>query len=136
MVEIKEEFKTRLEHALRYRDIKPAELSRLTGISEATISQYRSGYSKPKDQRLVLIANALGVDPSWLMGLDVPMNKSVPKALEDLAQKHVEEQKLLGYFRQLNDEGKIQALAMLKSLSEMEPFREEDAASSDQTSTA
>lgn len=73
MVEIKEEFRARLEKALDYKDMKPAELAKATDISEATISQYRSGYSKPKDQRLVNIANALGVDPAWLMGLDVPM---------------------------------------------------------------
>ena len=76
MVEIKETFKERLEKALDYRRMKPVELARMTGISEATISQYRSGYSKPKDRRLVMIANALHVDPAWLMGVDVPMNKS------------------------------------------------------------
>ena len=76
MVEIKEEFKKRLEKALTQNNMKPVELSRATGISEATISQYRSGYSKPKDKRLVLIANALHVDPAWLMGVDVPMSPS------------------------------------------------------------
>lgn len=75
MVEIKESFKTRLEKALEYRQVKPVDLSRVTGISESTISQYRSGYSKPKDERLVIIANALHVDPAWLMGIDVPMVK-------------------------------------------------------------
>ena len=75
MVEIKEEFRTRLERALEYNDMKPVDLAKLTGIAEATISQYRSGYSKPKDKRLVKIANVLHVDPAWLMGLDVPMGK-------------------------------------------------------------
>lgn len=75
MVEIKEPFKARLEKALEYRKMKPVELAKKTNISEAKISQYRSGYSKPKNQRLVLIANALKVDPSWLMGVDVPMIK-------------------------------------------------------------
>lgn len=73
MVEIKEEFKKRLEKALELADMKPVDLARVTGISEATISQYRSGYSKPKDKRLVDIANALRVNPAWLMGVDVPM---------------------------------------------------------------
>lgn len=73
MIEIKESFRTRLENALNIRDMKPVELAKKTGISEATISQYRSGYAKPKEKRLVLIANALGVGPDWLMGLDVPM---------------------------------------------------------------
>ena len=80
MVEIKESFKDRLEQALQYREMIPADLVKKTGISESTISQYRSGYSKPKDKRLVMIANVLRVDPSWLMGLDVPTIRSI---LED-----------------------------------------------------
>lgn len=67
------EFKDRLNQALDIRDISPAELSKRTKISESTISQYRSGYAKPKDKKLVIISNALNVNPTWLMGLDVPM---------------------------------------------------------------
>lgn len=76
MVKIKEEFKNRLDKALEYNNMKPVDLARLTNLSESTISQYRSGYSKPKDKRLVEIANALHVDPTWLMGVDVPMQSS------------------------------------------------------------
>ncbi len=73
MIELKEDFRTRLEKAIALRDIKPVDLARKTGIAESTISQYRSGYAKPKEKRLLLIANALGVNPSWLMGMDVPI---------------------------------------------------------------
>ena len=76
MVEIKEAFRIRLDKALALRDMKPVDLANRTGISESTISQYRSGYSKPKRDRLVLLANALGVSPSWLMGLEVPMSET------------------------------------------------------------
>lgn len=69
-----EEFNVRLNKALSFRNMKPVELSEKTGISESTISQYRSGYAKPKEKKLAIIANALDVNPSWLMGLDVPMN--------------------------------------------------------------
>ncbi len=72
-IEIIENFKYRLEKALTQRNIKPADLAKRTGISESTISQYRSGYAKPKEQKLMIIANALNVNPTWLLGLDVPM---------------------------------------------------------------
>lgn len=72
-LEIVESFKYRLDKALAYREMKPADLAKKTGISEATISQYRSGYAKPKELRLMTIANALNVNPTWLMGLDVSM---------------------------------------------------------------
>jgi len=75
MIEIVEEFRTRLNKALTIREMKPVDLAKKCGISESTISQYRSGYAKPKDQRLAMIANALGVQPAWLMGMDVPMTE-------------------------------------------------------------
>lgn len=67
-------FKDRLNEAMFIRDIKPVELHRRTGISESTISQYRSGYAEPKSKRLDAIASALNVSPAWLMGLDVEMD--------------------------------------------------------------
>jgi len=73
-------FADRLNEALELRDVKPAELHRRTGISEATISQYRSGYAEPKKKKLQSIAEALAVDPAFLMGLDVPPTVTYPSA--------------------------------------------------------
>ena len=76
MVEKVSSFKERFNEALSIRNIKPIELSERTGLSESTISQYRSGYAKPKDEKLVLLSNVLGVNPVWLMGLNVPMEET------------------------------------------------------------
>lgn len=73
MVEIVCPFNKRLEEALHYRHMTPAELSRRTGIAEATLSQYKKGLSTPKRDRAFKIANALGVDPAWLYGFDTGM---------------------------------------------------------------
>lgn len=45
------------------------------GISEAVISQYRSGKYEPKQDRLDEFAKALDVSEGWLMGYDVPMER-------------------------------------------------------------
>lgn len=74
MVEVKEEFRYRLIKAMDREGIRAADLARKTGLLESTISQYRSGYARPKEERLALLANALHVNPVWLMGLDVPMD--------------------------------------------------------------
>lgn len=100
MNRIVEEFKYRLEKALTCRGIKPAELAQRTGISEATISQYRSGYSKPKDARLVQIANVLNVDPAWLMGIDVPMELQNTVKASDLSDLEAE---IVTRFRQADE---------------------------------
>jgi transcriptional regulator with XRE-family HTH domain len=86
MIEKISDFKDRFNQALSIRNMKPIELSIITGISEATISQYRSGYSKPKDERLYVIANALDMNPAWLMGLNVPM-EAQPNMSKDKVEK-------------------------------------------------
>ena len=65
----------RLNKAMALREIKQVELSQKTGIPKSALSQYCSGAFKPKQQRLFLLAEALGVDEAWLMGLDVPMER-------------------------------------------------------------
>ena len=73
MINVVSNFKDRFNQALEIRNILPVDLSKRTKISEATISQYRSGYAKPKEEKLAIISNALNVNPAWLMGLDVSM---------------------------------------------------------------
>nr|DAF98343.1 MAG TPA: bifunctional HTH-domain containing protein/aminotransferase [Siphoviridae sp. ctnNB1] len=85
MVEKIEPFKDRLKTALEIRQLRAVDLCNKTKISQSTISQYLSGYAEPKKQRLQLIADKLNVNPSWLMGLDEPMeNVQKPPQLEDV----------------------------------------------------
>lgn len=69
------ELKNRLSLALALKEMTPAELSEKTGISRSSISQYMSGYAKPKNDRIYLIANALNISEAWLLGYDVPMDR-------------------------------------------------------------
>lgn len=73
MIEKQEPFKDRLNRAMTIRNIRAVDLCKRTGLSDGTISQYRSGYAEPKADKLQLIADALKVNPVWLMGIDVPM---------------------------------------------------------------
>lgn len=69
-------FAERLREALIIKDISAAELSRITGVDEGTISNYKKGKYEPKQKRTKEIANALGVSVSWLLGADdVPINQ-------------------------------------------------------------
>lgn len=71
----KAELKDRLKEALSIRNMKPIELSEKTGIPKSAISQYMSGYAKPKSDRIYLLAKALHVTEAWLIGYDVDMEK-------------------------------------------------------------
>ena len=51
------------------------ELVEVTGISKSAISQYLSGAFVPKQKNTYKLADALNVDPAWLMGREVNMEK-------------------------------------------------------------
>ena len=70
-----EQLKERLKKALDIRNLTQQELSERTQIPKSSISQYLSGYAKPKDDRVYAMAVALDVNEAWLLGFDVPMNR-------------------------------------------------------------
>lgn len=70
-------FANRLKYAITIKDIKPIELSRKTGISKTNISCYMSGKYEAKQDGVKLLADALNVNPVWLMGYDVPMEREI-----------------------------------------------------------
>lgn len=67
-----EPFKVRLKKAMDLQALKPVELAEKCGISKSTVSHYMSGYTKPKSNRLYIMAKILNVNEAWLMGFDVP----------------------------------------------------------------
>ncbi len=75
MNELIDTFANRLKCAIRRKNIKPIELSKKTGISKTNISCYMSGKYEAKQDGIKLLSDALKVDPVWLMGYDVPMEK-------------------------------------------------------------
>jgi transcriptional regulator with XRE-family HTH domain len=51
-------------------------------MNKSDISQYIAGKSEPSQDKLVVLAMALDVQESWLMGFDVPAQKQKPAAPE------------------------------------------------------
>lgn len=85
MISPTHEIKDRLIQILREKNITPKELSEKTGIPKSSISQYMSGYAKPKQDRIYLISKALDINPTWLLGYDVNIN--IEKQTEDIGIK-------------------------------------------------
>ncbi len=61
-------FQERLTTAMAERGISQAELSAMSGVPKSAVNQYLSGKFKPKQTRTYILAEALRVDPAWLMG--------------------------------------------------------------------
>lgn len=81
--ESKEELKNRLREALDAANMKPSQLSEITGIPKSMLSYYLNGRTKPKADRIYKISKALNVSEAWLLGYDVPKQKSFENTTRD-----------------------------------------------------
>lgn len=83
----------RINTAMKHRCMTQAELARRTNLSRPTINQYVKGVAIPKQDRIFILAKALNVSPTWLMGVNDNMNiiKSVNNSLveSDMQTEHV-----------------------------------------------
>ena len=63
-------FSERLKQAMEYRNFRQVDLVMKTKINKGTISNYLSGKYEPKMVNTILIAEALDINPLWLLGHD------------------------------------------------------------------
>ena len=109
---------TRIAKALSIRGMRQYELCQKTKIPKSAMSQYISGSFEPKQDRIYLISQALNVDPVWLMGYDVPMEKKaqpeekkIPHTEADLSAG---EKVVVDLFRQIPEDRQAEALELLR----------------------
>lgn len=114
----KAETKDRIKEAMEIREIKQAELVEKTGIDKGQMSSYLSGKYKPKQGNLERIAKALFVDEAWLMGFDVPMERT--------ASTKEESPKIMQYYEKLNDIGKHEATKRVEEMTHAPQYMKED----------
>lgn len=78
----------RLKEIMEVRDLKQADVLRMAKsaslqygvkLTKTDLSQYVSGKTEPGQRKLFILSKALGVNPAWLMGLDVPMHEDTPE---------------------------------------------------------
>lgn len=81
------ELKDRLQQALDRKNWKAVDLVERTGVPKGAVSYYLSGRSKPKADRLYLIAQALDVSEAWLLGYDVAMDRTDDQKKNDQLAK-------------------------------------------------
>ena len=114
-----EKCSTRIARALSIRGMKQSELCEKTKIPKSAISQYISGAFEPKQDRIFLISQALNVDPVWLMGYDVPMEKNEePETKKDSPDKVAlteGEKVLLDLFKKVPEDQQQLVLQMIRA---------------------
>lgn len=85
--EKKARLQDRLGEAISDAGMRPIELSEKTGIPKSMLSYYMNGKTKPKADRLYKIAQALDVSEAWLLGYDVPKQRSAENKKTDQLAK-------------------------------------------------
>ena len=80
-------FAQRLREGLDLRGMKQIELATRSGISKYSISHYLKGDWEGKQDAVYELARALIVSEAWLMGYDVPAERSAPKVSVQLDKK-------------------------------------------------
>lgn len=83
------ELKDRLRQALDIRGMKAVELCERTGIPQGAVSYYLAGKSKPKADRIYIMAQALDISEAWLLGYDVPMARTLESKKNDVLSQLV-----------------------------------------------
>ena len=76
-------FNERLNQIMAEKGVRAVDLAKAIGVSEGTISQYRSGYTEPKRDRLAAIAEYFHVSPTYLMGLSADQEMILDKRGKD-----------------------------------------------------
>lgn len=66
----------RIQDAMNIRNLKAVDICEKTGIPKSSMSMYLAGKVEPKSDRLYKIAKSLDVSESWLLGYDVPMERT------------------------------------------------------------
>lgn len=85
----KENTAIRLKTIMNMRGLRQVDILNLTvpycqkynvKMHKSDISQYCSGKTEPNQEKLFILGNALNVSEAWLMGFDVPMERTPYKA--------------------------------------------------------
>ena len=118
----------RLLDALRNSDITQRELSEQADVKESSVSHYVNGSHVPSTISAGKMARILNVDPLWLMGYDVPMERTA--ATSSTRTLLADETRLLDKYQQLNSDGKQKATEYLDDLVGNEKYKKDTGSSS------
>lgn len=66
----------RLKQAIEEKNMRQADLARISEVDKGAISSYLSGKYEPKDKTTYKLAKALDVSEMWLWGYDVPKQRT------------------------------------------------------------
>ena len=118
----------RLLEALHKADMTQRELSERAQVKESSVSHYANGSHVPSTLSAGKMALVLDVNPLWLMGYDVPMERTVATSSRTLTAT---ESKLLDAFDCLNQDGQQKATEYIEDLAGNDKYKKDGSASAE-----
>lgn len=113
-------FAERLRYLLEFKQLSQAELSRQTGVSKSSITHYLKGDWEAKQDVIYSIASVMLISEAWLMGYDVPMERTgnkktpAPEAGDERADEFIQ------LYRSLSDDHQREVSEYAQILSDAE----------------
>lgn len=107
----------RISEALKYRNMKQADLCKLAKVPKSSLSLYLSGAYEPKQDRIYDMARVLNISEAWLMGYDVPMERQDPKKKQSPEEIELNEGEklLLELFRKIPEDQQGLVLNLIRA---------------------
>lgn len=109
-------FANRLKLIMADKGFRPIDLHNATGISRPVISEYLSGKYEPKQKNIYRIAMALGVKPSYLLGV-----KTEPEPVTENIRPQVQE--LIPSLNKLDDIDLAEVKGEVKGMLKQEKYK-------------
>lgn len=101
---------------MKEKNISQLEMSKRTGISQSTISDWRTKNTNPAADKIVPICNALGITPNELL-LESPEGKTKADQVITV-DKGTDQYEILVEYNELNENAKGRIAGYMKALSE------------------
>lgn len=112
-----DEFKNRLKQSILESQLSQKDIADKAGISTSLLNKYLKGVSEAGNHKLLLLANALGVNPVWLMGYDVDKYE-IPDSSHPNDEKRELMQRINNYCSKASNEELKTILKIIKSIVE------------------
>ncbi len=122
----KVDIKERIKQGLEIREITQTQLAARANIDKGQLSSYISGKYKPRQNNIDALAAALNVNEAWLMGFDVPMERTSNNIETDQSvSKSVECKEILEICEQLSTHNQRKVLTYSKNLLSTQQMEED-----------
>lgn len=102
------DFAKRLNHLMAEKNITQNKLSKMTGITQSSISDWANGKYKPRQDKVYQLSKALKVSPAYLLGYTDNEN-----IFDDISSADNE---LLNLYDKLNSDGQEKVLNYTQDL--------------------